>query len=74
MKTKLCVSLAAFVQLYAVSKAQEKPAAVFSSNGAGNATYITHVTVIDTENGKEIQDRTVIISLPDFGSKRQQGN
>ena len=24
--------------------------------------YITHVTVIDTETGKEVQDRTVVIS------------
>jgi hypothetical protein len=62
MRTKLCVSLVAFVQLCAFSTAQEKPAAVISPNGAGGATYITHVTVIDTENGKEIQDRTVIIS------------
>jgi imidazolonepropionase-like amidohydrolase len=62
MRAKLCVSLVAFVQVCAVLRAQEKPATVFSSSGADSATYITHVTVIDTENGKEIQDRTVIIS------------
>jgi hypothetical protein len=39
--------------------AQERPAAVTSALGA---TYITHVTVIDTAGGKRIQDRTVIIS------------
>src|SRR5580704_13391343 len=62
MRTKLCVSLVAFVELCAVSLAQEKPATVISPNSTSGATYITHVTVIDTENGKKIQDRTVIIS------------
>jgi hypothetical protein len=42
--------------------AQEQPVAVISPSSSGSATYITHVTVIDTETGKEIQDRTVIIS------------
>jgi imidazolonepropionase-like amidohydrolase len=42
----------------AVSIAQEKPATVIPPSGT---TYITHVTVIDTEAGKEMQDRTVII-------------
>jgi imidazolonepropionase-like amidohydrolase len=62
MRTKLCVSLVAFVELCAVSLAQEKPATVISPSSTSGATYITHVTVIDTENGKKIQDRTVIIS------------
>ena len=62
MRTMVCVSLFALVQLGASLMAQEKPGAVSSSSGTGSATYITHVTVIDTENGKEIQDRTVIIS------------
>src|SRR5579864_5923071 len=62
MRTKLCVSLVAFVELCAVSLAQEQPAAVVSPSRASRATYITHVTVIDTENGKKIQDRTVTIS------------
>jgi imidazolonepropionase-like amidohydrolase len=70
MRTKLRVSLVALVQLCAVSRAQEKPAAVFSSSSAGSATYITNVTVIDTENGKEIQDRTVIISGPRISDVR----
>ena len=52
MRAKLCLSLVAFVHLCAVSMAQEKPAAVTSPIGA---TYITHVTVIDTEGGKRIE-------------------
>jgi len=42
--------------------AQEQPSTVISRNSAGSATYITHVTVIDTGFGKEVPDRTVIIS------------
>lgn len=38
--------------------AQENPATVISPS---STTYITHVTVIGTEAGKEMQDRTVII-------------
>jgi hypothetical protein len=41
-------------------------------SSAGSATYITHVTVIDTKFGKEVQDRTVIILGDRIGSKRQQ--
>ncbi len=62
MRAKLCLSLVAFVQLCPVSMAQEKPAAAISRGSASTATYITHVTVIDTITGKEIQERTVIIS------------
>jgi len=62
MRARLCLSLVAFVQLCAVSMAQEKPAAAILPDSANTATYITHVTVIDPENSKEIQDRTVIIS------------
>jgi imidazolonepropionase-like amidohydrolase len=62
MRAKLCLSLVAFLQLFAVSMAQEKPAAAISPGSASTATYITHVTVIDPENSKEIYDRTVIIS------------
>jgi len=62
MRAKLCLSLVAFVQLCAVSMAQEKPAAAISRGSASTTTYITHVTVIDTITGKEIQERTVIIS------------
>ncbi len=61
MRAKLCLSLVTFVQLFAVSMAQEKPAAAISPGSASTATYITDVTVIDPENSKEIQDRTVII-------------
>jgi imidazolonepropionase-like amidohydrolase len=62
MRAKLCLSLIAFGQLCAVAMAQEQPSAVISPSSAGSATYITHVTVIDTAFGKEIPDRTVIIS------------
>jgi hypothetical protein len=62
MRAKVCLSLVAFVQMCAVSMAQEKLATVISPSGASSATCITHVTVIDTENGKKLQDRTVIIS------------
>jgi hypothetical protein len=33
-----------------------------SENTASSPIYITHVTVIDMETGKEVQDRTVVIS------------
>ena len=53
-------------------------ASLFGSfaSGQGRPTnapiYITHVTVIDTETGKEAPDRTVVILGPNFGGKRQQ--
>jgi imidazolonepropionase-like amidohydrolase len=62
MRTKFCLSLVALVQVCAGSLAQEKPAAAISPGSASTATYITHVRVVDPEHGKEIQDRTVIIS------------
>jgi imidazolonepropionase-like amidohydrolase len=62
MRAKLCLSLFAFAHLCAVAMAQERTATLISPSIAESATYITHVTVIDTETGKEIQDRTVIIS------------
>jgi Amidohydrolase family len=51
-----------FSHVCAVAMAQEKPAAVISPGSVDSAVYITHVTVIDTETGKEATDRTVIIS------------
>jgi imidazolonepropionase-like amidohydrolase len=62
MRTKLFLSLFAFAHLCAVAMAQQQPAVVNSQGIVGSATYITHVTVIDPETGKEVQDRTVIIS------------
>jgi hypothetical protein len=62
MRAKLCLSLFAFAHLCAIAVAQEQPAAVTSPSSVGSETYITHVTVIDTITGKEVQDRTVIIS------------
>jgi|SRR5271169_378679 len=62
MRATLCLSLVAFGQLCAVAMAQDQPVPVISPSSGGSATYITHVTVIDTQNGKKIQDRTVVIS------------
>jgi hypothetical protein len=62
MRANLCLLLFAFAHLCAVAMAQEQPAAVIARSLVGSATYITHVTVIDTETGKEIPDRTVMIS------------
>lgn len=62
MRAKLCLSLVAFGQLCMVAMAQEQLPTVISPSSGGSAMYITHVTVIDTETGNEIQDRTVIIS------------
>jgi len=39
-----------------------KPAPVTSPSSVDSAVSVTHVTVIDTETGKEARDRTVIIS------------
>jgi hypothetical protein len=44
------------------SLAQEQSLTATPATTTSGATYITHVTVIDTENGKEAQDRTVVIS------------
>ena len=62
MRAKLYLSLFAFTHLYAVAMAQEQPTAFISPSSVGSATYITHVTVVDTETGKETHDRTIIIS------------
>ncbi len=62
MRAKLCLSLFASAHLCAIAVAQEQPAAVTSPSSVGSETYITHVTVIDTITGKEVQDRTVIVS------------
>lgn len=48
--------------LGSVAMAQEPPAAVVEPSRAGSAIFITHVTVIDTETGKEAQNRTAVIS------------
>jgi hypothetical protein len=61
MGAKFCLTLVAFGQLCAVAVSQDQPVGVISPSSAGSATYITHVTVIDTKFGKEVQDRTVII-------------
>ena len=61
MRAKLCLSLVAFGQLCAVAMAQVQSSAVISQSNADSTIYVTHVTVIDTEAGKEMQDRTVTI-------------
>jgi imidazolonepropionase-like amidohydrolase len=43
-----------------IALAQERPKS--ANTKPGSPIYITHVTVIDTETGKEAPDRTVIIS------------
>jgi len=62
MRAALSLVLLGFGQLCAVAMAQEQPAAVISPSSADRPIYITHVTVIDTETGKEKQDHTVVIS------------
>ena len=62
MRAKFCLSLVALLQTFSVSMAQEKPAVAILPDSVSTATYITHVTVVDTETGKEIYDRTVVIS------------
>ena len=64
MRAKLFLSLFAFAHLCAVAMAQQQPAVVIPQRIVRSATYITHVTVIDTETGKQIQDRTVIAGFP----------
>jgi imidazolonepropionase-like amidohydrolase len=54
--------LLAFGPLCSQARAQERPTPVSPLNVASSQIYITHVTVIDTETGKEAKDRTVIIS------------
>jgi amidohydrolase family protein len=61
MRAKLCLSLVAFAQLWTIAMAETQPVAG-ASPSVRSAIYITHVTVIDTETGKEVQDRTVVIS------------
>jgi imidazolonepropionase-like amidohydrolase len=62
MRTEVSFLLIALGQLCAVVMAQEQPAAVISRSSTERPIYVTHVTVIDTETGKESQDRTVVIS------------
>jgi len=61
MRARISMFVLVFAQLWAVAIAQEQ-ATGGASPSTVRAIYVTHVTVIDTENGKEIQDRTVIIS------------
>jgi imidazolonepropionase-like amidohydrolase len=44
-----------------VALAQKQPAAVIEPSSVGSTVYITHVTVIDTETGKEARNRAVKI-------------
>jgi len=62
MRTRLSLLLVVIGQLWTVAIAQKQPAAVTSPSSVTRAIYIIHVTVIDTETGKEAQDRTVVIS------------
>jgi hypothetical protein len=74
MRAALSILLVAFAQLWAVAMAQEQPATVILPSSVGSTIYITHVTVIDTETGKEAQDRTVVISgerISDVGDSKR---
>ena len=59
MRAELCLFVLAFGS---VAMAQKQPAAFIEPSSVGSAVYITHVTVIDTESGKEAQNRTVVLS------------
>ena len=60
MKPSLYLLSFAFAQLCSIAMAQAPTVGTSPSNVS--AIYITHVTVVDTETGKEIQNRTVVIS------------
>src|SRR5580692_13201298 len=62
MRAGIPILLLAFAQFGAAAVAKQHQVSDSSSSSVASAIYITHVTVIDTENGKKIQDRTVIIS------------
>jgi len=63
VKAALFLLVVAFGQLCAVATAQDHlSVATTPSNLDNSPIYITHVTVIDTETGREAQDRTVVIS------------
>lgn len=61
MRAALSILLLAISQLSAIAAAQERPGPVPAPNKGSSQIYITRVTVIDTESGKEAQDGTVII-------------
>jgi imidazolonepropionase-like amidohydrolase len=62
MRAGIPILLLAFAQFGAAAMAKQHQFSGISSGSVDSAIYITHVTVIDTENGKKIQDRTVIVS------------
>jgi hypothetical protein len=62
MRAKLLLTLLVFGLRCSVATAPENLTAATALNAPSNSIYITHVTVIDTETGKEDRDRTVIIS------------
>jgi hypothetical protein len=62
MRAKLLLMLLAFGLLCSLATAQDRLTAATALNVASNSIYITDVTVIDTETGKEDRDSTVIIS------------
>jgi imidazolonepropionase-like amidohydrolase len=62
VRTKLGLILLVLSPLCSQASSQKRSIAGSPSNITSNQIYITHVTVIDTETGKEAKDRTVIIS------------
>jgi hypothetical protein len=62
MRAKIALMLLALGPLCSLGRAQERPTPISPLNVASSHIYITHVTVVDTETGKEAKDRTVVIS------------
>jgi hypothetical protein len=62
MSAKIALMLLALGPLCSLGRAKERPTSISPLNVASSQIYITHVTVIDTETGKEAKDHTVVIS------------
>jgi imidazolonepropionase-like amidohydrolase len=62
MRVNFLLMLLAFALLSVLAISQGRSTSATPGNSTGNTFYITHVTLIDTEAGKETQDRTVVIS------------
>lgn len=62
MNKRFGVTVLAFLQLFAVALTQDRSTNSAAPNIASTSIYITHVTVIDTQSGREDRDRTVIIA------------
>ena len=70
-RLRLLLMVAAGLSLTAKAWPQSSAAAL---HAASHSIYITHVTVVDTESGKEDRDRTVIISGDRISDVRDSKN